>query len=30
MLRVPEIQTIIKREGDDTPDQPQKAYFLLR
>src|SRR6202007_2090148 len=29
MLRAPEIQTIIKREGDDTPDQPQEAYFFL-
>ena len=29
MLRAPEIQTIIKREGDDTPDQPQETYFFL-
>src|SRR5258708_20971728 len=29
MLRAPEIQTIIKREGDDTPNQPQEAYFFL-
>jgi len=29
MLRAPEIQTIIKREGDDTPDQPQEAYFFF-
>src|ERR1700691_5679303 len=28
-LRATQIQTIIKREGDDTPDQPQKAYVFL-
>src|SRR5258705_9280652 len=29
MLRAPEIQTIIKRERHDTPNQPQEAYFFL-
>src|SRR5580704_17791115 len=29
MLRAPEIQTIIKRERNHTPDQPQEAYFFL-
>src|ERR1700719_5062014 len=29
MLRAPEIQTVIKRERDDTPDQPQEAYFFI-
>src|SRR5277367_6259422 len=29
MLCAPEIQTIIKCEGDDTPDQPQETYFFL-
>src|SRR5580704_6260033 len=29
MLRAPEIQTIIKRERDDTPNQRQEAYFLF-
>src|SRR5579862_4110058 len=29
MLRAPEIQTIIKRERDDTPDQPQETYFFI-
>src|ERR1700733_493340 len=28
-LRAPQIQTIIKREGDDTPDQPEEAYVFL-
>src|SRR5580700_479739 len=28
-LRSPQIQTIIKREGDDMPDQPEEAYFFL-
>jgi hypothetical protein len=28
MLCAPEIQTIIKRERHDTPNQPQEAYFL--
>src|SRR5437879_12223127 len=29
MLRAPEIQTIIKREGDDVPDQAQEAYIFF-
>src|SRR5690242_2398102 len=29
MLRAPEIQTIIKREGDDTPDQMEETYFFF-
>src|ERR1700747_3720571 len=29
MLRAPEIQTIIKRERHDTPNQPQEAYFFF-
>src|SRR5580692_2199156 len=29
MLRAPEIQTIIKRERHDTPNQPEEAYFFL-
>src|ERR1700735_683703 len=29
MLRAPEIQTIIKRERHDTPNQLQEAYFFL-
>src|SRR5579863_4247522 len=28
-LRSPQIQTIIKREGDDTSDQAEKAYVFL-
>jgi len=27
-VRAPEIQTIIKREGDDTPISPRKLIFL--
>ena len=29
LLRAPQIQTIIQREGDDAPDQPQEAYLFL-
>src|SRR5580700_1013595 len=29
MLRAPEIQTIVKRERHDTPNQLQEAYFFL-
>src|ERR1700735_1231787 len=29
VLRTPQIQTIVQRECDDTPDQVQEAYFLL-
>src|SRR3984957_17150036 len=28
-LRAPQVQTIIKREGDNTPDQPEEAYVFL-
>src|ERR1700746_3647845 len=28
-LRAPQVQTIIKREADDTPNQPEKAYVFV-
>src|SRR6202041_1513032 len=29
LLRTSEIQTVIQRERDDTPDQPQETYFFI-
>ena len=29
LLRTSEIQTVVQRERDDTPDQPQETYFFI-